>query len=189
MDAAISDWILKNMHGNDFFNQFMFFVTKFGIGYLFWLIFTLCLFIYVLIRKKQFSISIMLVLVFLLLAHLIGECTLKNIVQRERPYHSFDGFIIFMNAYKYSLPTGYSFPSGHTFCAFTVATSIMLYKKQFWFLLPIAALVGFSRIFIGAHYFSDVLCGAIFGVILGACHYCLVKLINKKRKSMKYLCD
>ncbi len=190
MDAVISEWILENTHGNDFINRLMFFITKFGVGYIFWLIFILALLLFNLIKKKKISINILLMLIFLLLAHIIGECILKNIVKRFRPYHTYNGFVVFMNYYKYSLPSGYSFPSGHTFCAFTSAVSITLYKKKLGFILiPFAILIGFSRIFIGAHYFSDVLTGAILGTLLGVLHYFSVKTINKKRKEFKFLCD
>jgi undecaprenyl-diphosphatase len=70
----------------------------------------------------------------------------------------------------------YSFPSGHTTNAFALATvfglnwKIPIFKrtvKLIWILIPIAAIVGFSRIYIGVHYPLDVLCGAIIGIILG----------------------
>lgn len=189
MDQTISKWAL-NLHQNDFINRIMFFITEFGIGYIFWLFLILFLLVYTFIKKRKFSIKLLTCLVFLLLAHLLGECLLKNIIKRERPFYQFNDFISFMNYYKYKLPSGYSFPSGHTFCAFTVAVSIGLQKKKFIVpLIIFALLVGFSRIYIGAHYFSDVLCGAIFGIILGVGHYYLNKFIAKKRKDLKYLCD
>lgn len=190
MDAAISEWIIKNTHSNDFINRLMFFITKFGVGYIFWMIFMFGLLFYYLIKNKKISVNVLFMLIFLLLSHIIGECVLKNIIKRVRPYYTYSEFVTFMNYYKYSLPSGYSFPSGHTFCAFTSAISITLYKKKLGFIMiSFAFLVGFSRIFIGAHYFSDVLAGAIFGTLLGILHYLSVKAINKKRKEVKYLCD
>ncbi len=190
MDIAISKWISNNMHGNDFFNKLMFFITEFGVGYIFWLILIISLIIYNLIKYKKLSFKCVSFLIFLLLAHLIGECFLKNIVKRIRPYHEIHEFEEFMKLYKYPLPSSYSFPSGHTFCAFTVAIAVScFYKKMWWFLLPFAIIVGFSRIFVGAHYFLDVLAGAIFGAILGIINYYVVLYLNKKRKNYKYICD
>ena len=63
-----------------------------------------------------------------------------------------------------------SFPSGHTATAFAMATVCVLMMKnkkgQLLFLL-LAALVGFSRIYLGQHFLLDVLVGALIGVICG----------------------
>lgn len=66
---------------------------------------------------------------------------------------------------------GRSFPSGHTSQAFFLA-SLFIHHFELGFLsyLPLfglAALVGFTRIYIGMHYPRDVLAGAILGVIWG----------------------
>ncbi len=79
----------------------------------------------------------------------------------------------------------YSFPSGHTTSSFTVATVIglkyifMLKNKKYRLVYPLivfAALIGFSRIYIGVHYPSDVLVGAIIGTI---CALLVLKLEDK----------
>jgi membrane-associated phospholipid phosphatase len=59
---------------------------------------------------------------------------------------------------------GASMPSGHAWNWFA-ATMILLvyYRRSVWFMLPAAGLVGFSRIYNGSHYPSDVLVGAILG--------------------------
>ncbi|SEB51589.1 undecaprenyl-diphosphatase [Paenibacillus sp. GP183] len=60
-----------------------------------------------------------------------------------------------------------SFPSNHAAAAFAVATSIWLWRRKdgwVWFIL--AALIGFSRIWSGIHYPTDIVGGAILGVIL-----------------------
>jgi undecaprenyl-diphosphatase len=66
----------------------------------------------------------------------------------------------------------FSFPSGHTLNAFTVATLVAL---QFPLLAPVvvvaASSVGVSRIVMGLHYLSDVLVGAILGTTIGSGAY------------------
>ncbi len=68
----------------------------------------------------------------------------------------------------------YSFPSGHTASSFSVATviglkySFLVKNKKYRLIYPLiafAALIGFSRIYIGVHYPLDVAFGAIVGTI------------------------
>jgi membrane-associated phospholipid phosphatase len=60
----------------------------------------------------------------------------------------------------------WSFPSGHANTIFTLATACYLVQPRGWFLyFFLAALVAASRVFIGAHYPSDVIMGAYLGVL------------------------
>jgi membrane-associated phospholipid phosphatase len=85
---------------------------------------------------------------------------LKYSIKRSRPYHNDPGLI------PLSVEGSYSFPSGHTSAAFASATSLSLsYPK--WYVIAPAALwassVAYSRMYLGVHYPSDVLGGAIVG--------------------------
>ncbi|MBP9822458.1 MAG: phosphatase PAP2 family protein [Candidatus Pacebacteria bacterium] len=59
-----------------------------------------------------------------------------------------------------------SFPSGHTIFVFSLAMAVYQYNKKVgnWFFLA-AILVGFSRIFAGAHWPYDIVAGAVLGVL------------------------
>ena len=64
---------------------------------------------------------------------------------------------------------GYSFPSGHTQTAVgTFGCLAVVTEKKWWrtICIVIAALVGFSRMYIGVHFPSDVLVGAGISLIL-----------------------
>src|SRR3989442_1745091 len=62
----------------------------------------------------------------------------------------------------------FSMPSGHSANWFSAATVFFIYfRRSLWFMLPLAATVGFSRIYNGVHYPSDVLVGALLGVGYG----------------------
>ena len=62
----------------------------------------------------------------------------------------------------------HSFPSGHTVSAFSfVVAWLALLGWRAWPLLGLAALAGFSRIAVGAHWPVDVLAGALIGVLGG----------------------
>lgn len=61
----------------------------------------------------------------------------------------------------------YSFPSGHTLHAVGFSLIALHYFPQLaWLLMPIAALIAASRVVLGLHYPTDVLCGGTIGAIL-----------------------
>ena len=69
-----------------------------------------------------------------------------------------------------------SFPSAHTYIAFAIATAVFLYghKKLGTFLFLVALLVGIGRIGAGLHYPSDVVAGALLGILSGVGAYLIV---------------
>jgi len=65
-------------------------------------------------------------------------------------------------------PDQFSFPSGHTITAFSVAISLsVFYPAMMIGLLFCALSVALSRILLGMHFLSDVLAGAAIGAVLG----------------------
>jgi undecaprenyl-diphosphatase len=65
-------------------------------------------------------------------------------------------------------PDKFSFPSGHTMTAFSVyAVYSSLIPGSGVLFLPIAILLGISRVFLGVHYPTDVVVGALLGVGIG----------------------
>lgn len=70
-----------------------------------------------------------------------------------------------------------SFPSGHVMDNFAVGTVLaLLFRRRGWWYLPVAALVGVSRVYTGAHWPSDVLLSALFGIGSALCAAALLEL-------------
>lgn len=88
---------------------------------------------------------------------------LKNLIGRPRPFE------VWVDLPCQMLPPDrFSFPSGHTMTAFAVCgTLAVLLPGSLAFFLPAAILIGLSRIFLGLHYPTDVLVGALLGSGIG----------------------
>lgn len=87
--------------------------------------------------------------------------TMKYSFNRPRP------FVTYPNDFtKHSVAGSKSFPSGHTSMAFAAATNISLMYPKWYVIAPAfawASTVGYSRMYLGVHYPSDVLAGMIVG--------------------------
>lgn len=86
---------------------------------------------------------------------------LKAAVQRPRPYLVLDGVNSLLPA------SGYAMPSGHTAISFMAAFILTRSFGRWYIFYPLAALIGFTRIYLGVHYPSDVLAGAVIGMFIG----------------------
>lgn len=75
-------------------------------------------------------------------------------------------------------PDRYSFPSGHSITAFSVAISVGLFYPQLMApLLTAAFLIAASRIILGMHFLSDVMAGSAIGVVLGTAAFYIFFLL------------
>jgi membrane-associated phospholipid phosphatase len=67
------------------------------------------------------------------------------------------------------VPGSPSFPSGHAMTAFAVAGAIALLAPRLrWAVLGLASVIAVSRVYLGVHFWLDVLAGAAFGMAIGA---------------------
>ncbi|MGM0625348.1 MAG: phosphatase PAP2 family protein [Bacteroidota bacterium] len=128
--------------------------------------------IFMMIRKAGWRGVFMILAAILTFAmtDLISVNLFKDVIQRYRPSHNQDiqHLIVSVNNYRGGL---YGFVSSHAANTFGLATIsyLLLQKKWFgWMIFFWAALVSFSRIYLGVHYPADIAVGALLGV---ACAY------------------
>jgi undecaprenyl-diphosphatase len=104
----------------------------------------------------------LLLLLVLLCSYLMNE-SLKVVFGRSRPFEALNDVALLVKPMN-----SLSFPSGHAVAAFSSAC-ILIRKvpKLAWFFLILAVLISFSRIYVGMHYPSDILAGALIGLAFG----------------------
>lgn len=113
----------------------------------------------------------------------IVTTSLKFAVNRDRPFVTYPNEI-----QKYTAAGSPSFPSGHTSMAFNTAMSISLIYPKWYFIVPSflwASSVGYSRMYLGVHYPSDILAGAIIGCGTAVGNHFLFKYIKNKKQRNK----
>ena len=121
----------------------------------------------------------------LALSGIFTNLIIKRIVQRERPYVMIPGLTP-----EGEIPTDASFPSGHASAgmaaavAFFIVLQWIMEKKKAHVLgamiIAVSACICFSRLYLGVHYPTDVLCGLLLGIIYGIISGKVVGLIRRR---------
>lgn len=173
LDFEILDWIQANLRC-DFLDFLMPLVTLYaehgilliGIGV-------------VLLLFRSHRVCGVAVLTGLAGGLLIGNLGLKNLIARARPC-----WINTDVSMLVSVPTDYSFPSGHTLHCFFTATVLMYYDKRIGIpALIMAILVSFSRLYLYVHFPTDVIAGAALGIGIGMLTVVIFESVRKKKRT------
>jgi undecaprenyl-diphosphatase len=102
-------------------------------------------------------------IIALMITTLFGEGILKRIFRRPRPFITHGPIHLMI-----PMPSGFSFPSGHTASSVAVATVCWQVGGVFSILVALyATLMGISRVYLKAHYLTDVLIGGVLGYFCG----------------------
>ena len=133
--------------------------------------------------KKKVKIVLVALIIALFLHFFITGIVMKgfvaeNVYFKERPYLSHPNEIGFLG----ETDTDTAFPSGHVALTLSVLTVLIFYYRKYWpYALVFALFMAFARIHNGMHYPSDVLFGALFGVVYGLSAVYLARKIFRKK--------
>jgi membrane-associated phospholipid phosphatase len=120
-------------------------------------------------------------LLAMMLAGVVGT-VIKRTVPRARPsVHTEIGWVGPRSSSKYQ-----SFPSGHVGASTAFFGVLLIARRRVGIAcLPIPILIGVSRMYIGAHYLSDVVCAAVLGTLcaLVVAHFLFLQIRNRQLKS------
>lgn len=137
-------------------------------------------------NTRKAGVTVLIAIVF---GALFTNILLKETIARPRPYVTSEEYKLFWLEVNGVLESKNSFPSGHTTTAAASMMALFLTynKKWSWVLLLVAALMGFTRIYLVVHYLTDVIAGFLVGVISGALallvRNAIYKLLDKYSKN------
>lgn len=174
-------WVHNNLHSSGFVNSLMKFITFLGEWGVLWIFIGICLLFF-----KKTRTSAIVMFVSLAVGFVFNDFVLKNIFGRPRPFEEYSAFAEFIKSIGMDLPSGNSFPSGHSYSAFNCAVVLTIFhKKAGYVLIPTAFMIAISRVFLCVHYPTDILAGMILGILTAVVSFTVYKLILKKIDARK----
>lgn len=178
-DKAIT--VALNFNGGSFADAFFYGISR----SLSWIPLAL-LFLYLLYKSTKgdwwrFAVLLFGLVLTITLCDRISSGIIKPLAMRLRPSHNFQ--VCWLLHYVYGYRGGlYGFVSSHAANAFgaVIYCSSIIRKRKFTiFAFAFALLVSYSRIYLGVHYFGDVVCGAMLGMAIGYGISLCVKYLSK----------
>ena len=132
--------------------------------------------------KKKFLIIFPLLLLTVTLSDQLSVHAFKEVFQRLRPCHepALDGLVHIVNG---KCGGKFGFVSSHAANTFAVAVLSLNLLRRKWFITGIlawAALVSYSRVYLGVHYPGDIICGGLLGAVIGYAMFKLYSLLENK---------
>ena len=184
-DMAVYQWVWENLwpqshESLSLLDWFMSFCTLIGQNSAVWFVLIAVLFLFRRTRKAAICVG-----VAMLLDEVLINLVLKDLFARPRPFNLdiewWNELFVYPDWLPVKLPSSYSFPSGHACAAFASSTAV-IYTKRKYIYIPsflLAFCIAFSRIYACAHYPSDVIAGALLGILLGVCALLLMRPLSR----------
>lgn len=174
LDGSILLWIQEFVRVA-FLDPIVAFYTHLGDVGILWIVVSLALLCFSKTRKAG-----ILGLTALALSGLFTNVLLKQLVARPRPWLTVEGLRFLVVEHDPN-----SFPSGHTSAAFAAALAWYGAMPKRWMgitAVVLAALMGLSRLYVGVHFPSDVLAGALVGALAAWMASYAYRMVERRRK-------
>lgn len=178
-EIGVLDFI-RNTFSCKFLDYFFVGITTLSNKGIFWIILAVALLCFKKTRKTGICLAVVL-----LIGEIVGNQILKRIFERPRPYTVNPDVTLIVDKLS-----SFSFPSGHSRCAVECAVVIFANNKKWGIAaIVVAVLTCLSRMYLYVHYPTDVLAGAVLGVIDGMLAMLIVKkaaeYINSRRSKLE----
>ena len=155
-ELPILFWIREHLTA-PFFDAVMPYISSLAHAGEVWILLAVILLCFKKTRKAGVAMGLAMVC-----GYLVGNLGLKNLFARTRPYDMVEVELLVAKLHDFS------FPSGHTLVSFEAATALWYYHRRWGIVaFALAAVIGYSRLYLFVHYPTDVVAGALLGVAIG----------------------
>ncbi len=147
-----------------------------------WLIVYVILFVWLLWKGGRDGRILAAVLIAtVIISDQLNSEIFKSMFDRLRPCSVLEDVNVLVNCGK-----GRSFPSSHAVNNFAAAVVLGAHFRQYrWIYIAVAAIVSFSRVYVGVHYPMDIFAGALAGVTIGLLMAVVYKFLAPSFKNIK----
>ena len=141
--------------------------------------------IFMMFYKTSYKEAILTLVLFLLvfgISDFVSSSVFKPLFHRFRPTH-YPGFEEYIDIVRNYRGGKYGFISGHACTSFGIATFISLVFRYKWVTITSmlwASINSYSRIYLGVHFISDIVAGAIVGAMIAFLFFELYKWVRRK---------